>query len=289
MIKSMTGFARREARHELGALTIEVRSVNHRYLEVGLRLPEEFRALETPVRERVAGHLARGKVDVGLKLHKSGRVVGHYEIDKELLKTLGEAVQTLGDDWPAPLQAATTLDLMRWPGVVNEVARDLAPLQDAALALLDDTLQDLIDSRAREGERLKSMLLERLDGVSEQVLLVRARMPEVNAGLLQKMRDRVSALDVTADDARLEQEVALLAQKADVAEELDRLDSHIAEGRAALALDEPVGRRLDFLMQEFNREANTLASKSQDAQCTKASVELKVLIEQMREQVQNVE
>jgi uncharacterized protein (TIGR00255 family) len=289
MIKSMTGFARGEARHELAALTFEVRSVNHRYLEVSVRLPDEFRVLETPVRELVAARIARGKVEVGLKVNKTGRAVGNYEIDRDLLKTLGAAAQDVSHSWPTPLAPVAALDLMRWPGVLNEVARDPTPLHEAAMALLSDTLDELIASRQREGERLHAMLVERLVGVETQAGLVRERLALVNAALLDKMRERVAALGVDVDDGRLEQEVALLAQKADVAEELDRLDSHVAEGRAALALDEPVGRRLDFLMQEFNREANTLASKSQDAQCTNASVELKVLIEQMREQVQNVE
>lgn len=289
MIKSMTGFARGEARHELAALTFEVRSVNHRYLEVSVRLPDEFRVLETPLRERVAARLGRGKVDVGLKVNKTGRAVGPYEIDEQLLKTLGEAAQKVAHSWPTPVSPVAAIDLMRWPGVLTEVAPDEAPLREAALELLDDTLGELIASREREGERLKSMLAERLDGVEEQVGLVRERLAVVNAGLLAKMRERVAALGVDVDEGRLEQEVAVLAQKADVAEELDRLDSHVAEARAALVLEEPVGRRLDFLMQEFNREANTLASKSQDAQCTNASVQLKVLIEQMREQIQNIE
>ncbi|MEL6209776.1 MAG: YicC/YloC family endoribonuclease, partial [Pseudomonadota bacterium] len=170
-----------------------------------------------------------------------------------------------------------------------EVALDLAPLHQAALALMDDALDQLVAHREREGERLAGMLEERLAKVAHEVAGVRARSADVNQLLLGRMRERVAALDTSVDDGRLEQEVALLAQKADVAEELDRLDSHVTEGREALTRDEPVGRRLDFLMQEFNREANTLASKSHDAESTRASVELKVLIEQMREQVQNVE
>jgi uncharacterized protein YicC (UPF0701 family) len=265
----MTGFARAQAQHELGSLVFEVRSVNHRYLEVGLRLPEEFRALESGVRERVAARLARGKVDVGLKYQKAGDATAGFAVNDGLVAALGTAGQTI--------DAAT------------EVARDLAPLHEAALALLDQALDELVAHREREGARLAKMLRERLDGVAGEVRGLRARVADLSGLLMNKMRERVAALDVAADEARLEQEVALLAQKADVAEELDRLDSHVAEGRDALSRDEPVGRRLDFLMQEFNREANTLASKSHDAESTRASVELKVLIEQMREQVQNVE
>ncbi len=289
MIRSMTGFARAQAQHELGSLVFEVRSVNHRYLEVGLRLPEEFRALESGVRERVAARLARGKVDVGLKYQKAGDATAGFAVNDGLVAALGTAGQTIDAAWPAALAPLTTGDVMRWPGVLTEVARDLAPLHEAALALLDQALDELVAHREREGARLAKMLRERLDGVAGEVRGLRARVADLSGLLMNKMRERVAALDVAADEARLEQEVALLAQKADVAEELDRLDSHVAEGRDALSRDEPVGRRLDFLMQEFNREANTLASKSHDAESTRASVELKVLIEQMREQVQNVE
>ncbi|MEO1574700.1 MAG: YicC/YloC family endoribonuclease [Pseudomonadota bacterium] len=289
MIKSMTGFARAQAQHALGSLVFELRSVNHRYLEVSLRLPEEFRALDGAVRERIGARLARGKVDVGLKYQKAGSATAGFEVNDDLVAALGSAAGTIDARWPGDLPGITAGDVMRWPGVMTEVALDLAPLHQAALALMDDALDQLVAHREREGERLAGMLEERLAKVAHEVAGVRARSADVNQLLLGRMRERVAALDTSVDDGRLEQEVALLAQKADVAEELDRLDSHVTEGREALTRDEPVGRRLDFLMQEFNREANTLASKSHDAESTRASVELKVLIEQMREQVQNVE
>lgn len=289
MIKSMTGFARAETQHELGALTFELRSVNHRYLEVGLRLPEECRVLESEIRERVAARIGRGKVDVGLKFSRAGSGAAGFEVNHELLSALGRAAAQIEGEWTGTLNGSMATDIMRWPGVLNEVAQDPAPLHAAALTLLDAALDELIDNRQREGGRLDEMLRERLHKVSDQVSFVRTHLDDMRGSLMTKMRQRVGALGVEVEPGRLEQEVALLAQKADVAEELDRLDSHVAEGLDVLDLAEPVGRRLDFLMQEFNREANTLASKSQDTACTKASVELKVLIEQMREQVQNVE
>lgn len=289
MIKSMTGFARAESQGELGALTFEVRSVNHRYLEISVRLPEECRVLEGAIRERVAASISRGKVDVGLKFHKQEGGVAGFEVNRELLSALGLAAKSIADESPLDLKPPAVIDIMRWPGILNEVSQDPAPLHEAAMALFDQALADLVSHRQREGGRLGEMLRERLTGITEQVVFVRDHLADMRTALLDKMRQRVSALGVDVDEGRLEQEVAVLAQKADVAEELDRLDSHVAEGLVVLGLDEPIGRRLDFLMQEFNREANTLASKSQDTACTKASVELKVLIEQMREQVQNVE
>lgn len=285
----MTGFARAQQQHELGALTFELRSVNHRYLEVTLRLPEEFRPLEAAMRERVAAQVARGKVELGLRFHREGAATAGYEVNGDMVAALGKAARDAEGHWPGALGGMNMADVLRWPGALTEVAADLGPLHEAAMALLDTALADLVAHREREGERLAAMLTERLDGVAHEVAGLRTRIGDINDGLLRKMRERIEAMDMPVDQGRLEQEVAVLAQKADVAEELDRLDSHVAEGRDALALGEPVGRRLDFLMQEFNREANTLASKSQDASSTKASVELKVLIEQMREQVQNVE
>ncbi|MFK7888291.1 MAG: YicC/YloC family endoribonuclease [Gammaproteobacteria bacterium] len=289
MIKSMTGFARAETQSQLGALTFEVRTVNHRYLEVSVRLPEECRVLEGQIRERVAARISRGKVDVGLKFHKAEDSAAAFDVNRELLSSLGKAAAEIEAQWPGTLAGSSATDVMRWPGVLNEVAQDPAPLHAAAMTLFEGALDDLVSHREREGGRLGEMLRERLNKVTEQVVFVRQHLEDMRSSLLAKMRQRVDALGVDVEEGRLEQEVAMLAQKADVAEELDRLDSHVAEGLDVLALDEPIGRRLDFLMQEFNREANTLASKSQDTACTKASVELKVLIEQMREQVQNVE
>ncbi|MEM6638517.1 MAG: YicC/YloC family endoribonuclease [Pseudomonadota bacterium] len=289
MIKSMTGFARAQMSHELGALAVEVRTVNHRYLETSLRLPEELRVLEPELRERVSAALSRGKVDINVKCQRAPSVSAGFDVDTDLVATLHAASAKAQAAWPATLTDLTAADVLRWPGVVTEVAPDDRPLQAAALSLFDTALSDLVEHREREGERLSQMVSERLDGVAREVATLRSRTAQIGAALLARMRERVATMEIPVDDGRIEQEVALLAQKADVAEELDRLDSHIEEGRRALGEPDPVGRRLDFLMQEFNREANTLASKSHDAESTRASVELKVLIEQMREQIQNVE
>ena len=289
MLKSMTAFARVESQHDFGTLVFEIKSVNHRYLEVGLRLPEECRALEPKIRAALAARLVRGKVDVGLRLVAAEASAAELAVDDVLVTRLAAAASRVGETWTGALSPVSALDIMRWPGVVSEPARDLAPLHAATLALLEQGLTELIAGREREGGRLAQMIEERCAGVLQQVAAIRARLPEVRTALLARLRDKVAALEIDVDDVRLEQEVALLAQKADVAEELDRLASHVSEAREALGATEAVGRRLDFLLQEFNREANTLASKSQDSACTRSAVELKVLIEQMREQVQNVE
>ena len=289
MLRSMTGFARRETQTDHGFLAWEIKTVNHRYLETALRLPEEFRPLEPAIRERIGSRLARGKVDATLKFSADGAKSEALEVDKALLERLAAAAGEVRDGWPGDTDEPDVVDLMRWPGLLREPARDLAPLHEAGLALLEAALDELVASREREGERLAAMLETRCAAVLVEVEGVTARLPELRGAILERLRERIAALDVEGDEGRLEQEVAVLAQKADVAEELDRLVSHVSEARAAMAGDEPVGRRLDFLMQEFNREANTLASKSQDTAFTKAAVELKVLIEQMREQVQNVE
>jgi uncharacterized protein (TIGR00255 family) len=289
MIHSMTGFTGVELPVAKGRLAWEIRSVNHRYLEIGLRLPEEFRSLEPAIRELLGQQLSRGKVDASLRLTR-----GQDSGESDLVLNLALAQQLLA--MHAELQAlcgskqeASPNDLLRWPGMVSERQSDDEPLQKAALELLTEAVAGLRSSRAREGAKLAALILERLDGVHAVVQKVRGWLPEIRAALKQRLLDRVADLPQPLEPGRIEQEVAFLAQKIDVDEELDRLDAHVSEARRIIGLNEPSGRRLDFLMQEFNRESNTLSSKSVDNRTTQAAVELKVLIEQMREQVQNIE
>ncbi len=288
MARSMTAFARQEAELDSGNVAWELRSLNHRYLEVSLRLPEELRALESAVRERVNARLGRGKVDCSCRYRPKAAASAPVEIDNDNLERLLAACQTVNARLPevVPLNP---VELLRWPGVIREAEPDTVPLQSAALELLDRALDELLVSREREGEKITELLQQRCDSMAKLVVHVRSLMPEIRAGLRRKMEARLAELDVVADPGRLEQELVLQLQKIDVDEELDRLDSHIAEVLRVLNGKGPIGRRLDFLMQELNREANTLGSKSVVVDTTNVSVELKVLIEQMREQVQNVE
>lgn len=287
MISSMTGFAREEQQSEQASFSWELRSINHRFLEISLRLPEELRPLEPLVRERIGQQIRRGKVEAQLRYRLNDQNVGaSLNVNTVLASQVIDAAQAL------PISAATGLDplaVLHWPGVVIEPEQDLETLREPLLALLDRALQALIKNRQAEGERIRQMLQERQQGIMQWIAQVRSRLPQVQEALHERMQQRLLELQVNVDPDRLLQEVALLIQKMDVAEELDRLQSHLTEFEATFVRTEPVGRRLDFLLQEFNREANTLASKSQDAQVTRAAVEIKVLIEQLREQVQNIE
>jgi len=289
MIRSMTGFARRERQGPWGTLTCELRSVNHRYLELSLRLPEDLRGLENDARQLVSGALRRGKVDAGVYLRGAPAGGGALDLNRALIDQLvagaGEVKAIAG----GTAGTLDPLDVLRWPGVIRDVERDVTPIATAAMELLRDTVADLNDARAREGARIRDMLAQRCEALRESVATVRARLPDVAARIRARVLERVAQLGTTVDSERLEQEIALLAYKMDVEEELDRLGSHLTETLQVLDSREPAGRRLDFLMQEFNREANTLSSKSQDTETTRAAVDMKVLIEQMREQVQNVE
>ncbi len=289
MIRSMTGFARRERQGPWGTLACEIRSVNHRYLELSLRLPEDLRGLEGDARQAVSAALRRGKVDVGVYLRGQPAPTGTLEINRALVDQLARTARDVSSIADSSLAAVSPLELLRWPGVIREPEKDLQPVQSAALELLHETVRELNESRAREGGRLREMLLGRCQSLQQTVEQLRARLPEIAARIRERVGERVAQLGGSVDPARLEQELVLLAYKMDFAEELDRLGSHITETLQILDAKEPAGRRLDFLMQEFNREANTLSSKSQDADTTRAAVDMKVLIEQMREQVQNVE
>jgi uncharacterized protein (TIGR00255 family) len=289
MIRSMTGFARRESPGPWGTLICELRAVNHRYLELSLRLPEDLRSIENEARKVLGAALRRGKVDTAIYLKGSSASAPALELNKPLVEELMKRASEVGSMVGGIPGPTSPLDLLRWPGVIREAERDASPIAAAALALIEETAADLNDARAREGERLREMLVGRCDDLLTLVAAVRERLPEVSARIRAKVEERVAQLGTQVDPERLEQEIALLAYKMDVDEELDRLGSHVTEVRRVLDTDEPAGRRLDFLMQELNREANTLSSKSQDAETTRAAVDMKVLIEQMREQVQNVE
>jgi uncharacterized protein (TIGR00255 family) len=288
MIASMTGFARHERSGPYGTLVCEIRSVNHRFLDATLRLPDSCRALEPELRQALAARLKRGKVDCTVQQRAAQAGTTGLEIDRAVLDRLLERLSDLEHSISTPTQV-DLIELLRWPGVLRDVDTAGAELAQAAQALFMQALEDLAGARAREGARLGELIEQRLTALSQMLHATRARLPEAQARIRQRFNDRLAELQAQVDAERIEQEIALLLQRFDVAEELDRLDGHIVEARRALAGNEPAGRRLDFLMQEFNREANTLSSKSQDQETTRTAVEMKVLIEQMREQVQNIE
>ena len=288
MIRSMTGYARAEVQGPWGRLAWELRSVNHRYLDLALRLPEELRATEGEARQRLGARLSRGKVEGTLRLSREGAAAGAISADEGQLRELARAIDTVRRQLGA-IAPPDPVRVLAWPGVVRSETADVAPLQAAALELLDRALDDFTQTREREGERMKQYLLERCALIETQVSEVRRLLPGVRSNWAEKLRQRCRELGVEVEPSRLEQEVVLAAQRLDVDEELSRLAVHLAEVRKTLSREDAVGRRLDFLMQELNREANTLSSKSQDAETTRRAVEIKVVIEQMREQVQNVE
>lgn len=288
MMRSMTAFARQEADNDFGSLAWEIRSLNHRYLELGLRLPEELRAMESAVRERLNARLGRGKVECSCRFRPATAGAAPVDIHEDNLTRVLAACEAVNQRLPTSVPL-NPLEVLRWPGVVREEAVDTGPLMQAALVLLEQALDELLLCREREGEQIKAILLQRCDDVSKLVVQARTCLPEIRAGLREKLRARLADLDLDADPARFEQELVLQLQKIDVDEEMDRLEGHVGEVRRVLERKEPVGRRLDFLMQELNREANTLGSKSVATETSNISIELKVLIEQMREQVQNAE
>ena len=287
MIRSMTAFATCERAVAGGQLSCELRAVNHRFLELSVRAPEELRPAESAMRERVAQRVSRGKVDLGFRLRSDTSARGELSVNEGLLAQLGLLARKHHGQFPG--LGVDFVDLLRFPGVVEDAQPDTAGLQAAALSLLDETLAEFVAAREREGAKLAAVMSERVDGIERITSQIREWLPEIRAALRARLDAKLADLKLPLDPGRLEQEVVLNLQKIDVDEELDRLASHVAEARRVFALPEAVGRRLDFLMQEFNREANTLGSKSVDARTTQAAVELKVLIEQLREQVQNLE
>ena len=281
MLHSMTGFARESVETALGTLTWEIRAVNHRYLDVQFKLPEDLRPKEQAFRQQASATLGRGKVECGLYFRRAVDQQTEMQLDTELVELLGNRISELSAKLPATA-AINPVEVLRWPGVMKQPEIDAEPLFGEAESLLDTALQAINVMRQSEGQRIEEMLESRCAEIEGIAKAVRKRMPEVLAASRAKQRERIEKLDVEADPARLEVELALIAQKIDVDEELDRLESHLVEIRNAIAGEKAVGRRLDFLMQELNREANTLGSKSADTETTKAAVDLKVLIEQMR-------
>jgi uncharacterized protein (TIGR00255 family) len=288
MISSMTAFARQEQQSQWGSFIWEVRSVNHRYLDISLRLPEEFRVLEPRVRDLISQSLARGKVECTLRFQPSSQVDTDIPINEDLCQQVLSVCKKLNSmlDAPAPISA---LEVLKWPGVLQTMELDLDQVRKQAMSLLERTLMDILDVRQREGAKLKELIEQRCHAMQLIVDDARTQVPQIIASRREKLLERLAELKSEIDQSRVEQEMVLMAQKMDVTEEIDRLEAHIAEVRHILEQDKPIGRRLDFLMQELNREANTLGSKSADIQTTRASVDLKVFIEQMREQVQNIE
>ena len=287
MTRSMTAFARQEAEQEWGSLSWEIRSVNHRYLEPHLRLPDNLKELEGFLREKLRKTLSRGKVECTLRFTPEAKVqqlVVNEHYAKEVIQA-AESVQGMLSNH----QALDALELLRWPGVLQDTKLDMDLVKTSAKDLFGKALDDLLEGRSREGVELAVLINQRLDAISEIVAEVREKMPQILQNQRDNLAQRLEELKVELDESRLEQEMALLAQKADVDEEMDRLDTHVQEVRRVLKQKGPIGRRLDFLMQELNREANTLSSKSIVANTTQCAVELKVLIEQMREQIQNIE
>jgi uncharacterized protein (TIGR00255 family) len=284
----MTGFARHIGESPVGTLTVELRAVNHRYLDVQFRLPEELRGKEVELRQQVSEVLKRGKVECSVHFRRATGSTDDMSVDSELVRQIGAGIAEVSSLLP-DAGSVDPIDVLRWPGVVLEPNVDAEPVYIEARVVLGGALDALSEMRRNEGERIATMLESRCRDIRKIGASVRARLPDVLAAVRQRQQDRLDKLEVSADPARLETELALVAQKLDVDEELDRLESHVVEILEVIGRDEPVGRRLDFLMQELNREANTLGSKSADTETTRAAVELKVLIEQLREQVQNVE
>ena len=286
MIRSMTAFAAGERNTPWGTLGCELRAVNHRFLELGVRLPDDLRAVEPAMRERISARISRGKLDLSLRL-RSGDSEETLQLNPARVAHLAAMGRNLQEHFPA--LRVELVDLLQFPGVLQSNAVDPAALHAEALSLLDEVLGQFIEARAREGANLAANILERVDAIARHAADARTLMPAIRAGQKQNLVNRLADLPQPLDPGRFEQELVMALQKLDVDEELDRLDSHILELRRVLVQKEAVGRRMDFLLQEFNREANTFGSKSVDARTSALAVELKVLIDQIREQSQNIE
>lgn len=288
MIYSMTGFARVQSQGSWGSVVCEIRSINHRYLEMSVYLPETLLALEIPIRDCLKQGVKRGKVECKLRYQSADALQTGMLVNAELVKQLSVVSETVAA-LCINLSPATTTDILRWPGVLKVAETDVSSIQPEILSLVEKALHDLLAARAREGEELKKLFLHRLNAMLVEVAKVRKRAPEIIQEQRAQLSQRFADAAVTLDPTRLEQEMVMFAQKIDVMEEVERLETHIREIQRVLKQGGAVGRRLDFLMQELNREANTLGSKAVTTDATHAAVELKVLIEQMREQVQNIE
>lgn len=284
----MTGFARIEQQASWGTIACEIRSVNHRYLEPTIRLPESLRTIENSFRTALKKQLSRGKVEASVYI----KLESGEQSTLALNTQLATHIQTLSQELAASMQnpaPINPLDILKWPGVLQSADVEQDVLETAAMACFEQALTTLVSNREREGEELKRFVEQRLNDIDTNVGVVRERMPEILDAHQAKLRERLDALNADIDEDRLAQEIVFIAQKADVAEELDRLAAHLSEVKRTLSQQKPIGRRLDFLMQELNREANTLSSKSMASDTTQNAVDLKVFIEQMREQIQNIE
>ncbi|HEX4986335.1 MAG TPA: YicC/YloC family endoribonuclease [Burkholderiales bacterium] len=288
MIYSMTGYAIATTELPSGALNLELRSVNHRYLDIQFRIPDELRPLEAGLREKATARIGRGKVEVRIATGKPAASQSSLQLDEALLARLAALDARIRQSLP-DAQPLASADVLRWPGMLGNDSIAAEALQDACGRLLDRALDELTASRAREGEKLKALLLERIASMETLIARLAPRMPQLVSGYRERLTARLREAMVNADEERLKQELVLFASKIDVDEELSRLGTHFGEIRRILDKGGAVGKRLDFLMQELNREANTLGSKSVDMEFTQTSMELKVLIEQMREQIQNIE
>lgn len=288
MIYSMTAYARKEVKGDWGSAVWEIRSVNQRYLETYFRMPEQFRGLEPVLRERFRKRLARGKVECNLRFEANPAAKGELSINEALASQVIKAAEQVMH-MTGELSRINPFQVMQWPGVMETPEQDMDAVNKVLLEAFDGAMDEFIEARAREGENMKALIEQRLNAISAEVVKVRARMPEILEWQRERLFSKFQDAKVELDPSRIEQELILLAQKSDVAEELDRLDSHVKETTNILKKGGAVGRRLDFMMQEFNRESNTLASKSISTDITASGVELKVLIEQMREQIQNIE
>ncbi|GAB3486702.1 YicC/YloC family endoribonuclease [Marinomonas epiphytica] len=288
MTASMTAFSRQEATYDWGTISWEVRSVNQRYLEPNFRLPDNFRELEFAFRDVLRKKLNRGKLECQLRFQAVDKAATSLNINTDNAQALANAVDTLGT-WFKDLNPANPLDILKWPGILTDTGTDAEIMKNAVKELFQKSVDELIDMRLREGEQLVTIIEQRLDAIDAIVEEVQSKLPEIIAAQKANLQEKLEAAKVDLDPMRVEAEIVLLAQKADVAEELDRLATHTKEVRRQLKQKGPIGRRLDFLMQELNREANTLSSKSIVVETTQSAVELKVLIEQMREQIQNIE
>ena len=286
----MTAFTRNEVAQGQILITLELRSVNHRYLDLTIRAPEDIRALEQKIRAHLSTKISRGKVELNIRTQFNGSENNSNDIhlNMALVEQLSQASESIGLHLKN-LEKINPLDILRWPGVIQEQEIDTTTMQQTVMQCLDEAVNEFVQVRKGEGEKLKAMLLERCDLIEDIVRMVEKIIPTILEARKEKIRSRLAEFDFESDDKRIEQEMVLLAQKMDVSEETDRLGAHLSEVRSVLQQTKPVGRRLDFLMQELNREANTIGSKSVDTETTRASVDLKVLIEQMREQVQNIE
>lgn len=284
----MTAFGRTEEATEIGNILWEIRSVNHRYLEINTRLPEELRMLEANIREQISNRISRGKIDCNLRFEAAVPVDKELSLNRELVTTLIKTLESVHGEL-THADKINPVDILRWPGVINREAIDLETAGKIVLEQLDRALDILIESRQREGEKLKAIILERCESIEKITGELQQKLPDIQNGLRERLLSKAQELSIEIDNDRLEQELLLLIQKHDVDEELDRLQTHIDEVKRVLDSNEPIGRRLDFLMQELNREANTLGSKTAHIDSSNASVNLKVLIEQMREQIQNIE